>query len=84
MQQAAEVQQEGQHPQAAPEQQQPGRRHEPEPQRFLPQALAAVLAAEAAAVARPVADSEDEEAHFVDADSGGGSGGLSLEGSAGE
>lgn len=47
----------------------------------LAQALAAKLAAEAAA-AVGAAESEDEEAHFMDADSGGGSGGLSLENSA--
>lgn len=50
------------------------------------QTLAAVLAAEAAAAVRgAAADSEDEEGHFVDAESGGGgSGGPSLEGSAGK
>lgn len=54
-------------------------------QRMLPQTLAAVLAAEAAAaVCGSAVDSEDEEGGFVDAESGGGSGGLSLEGSAGE
>lgn len=53
-------------------------------QRVLPQTVAAVLAAEAAAAVRGgMVDSEDEDGRFVDAESGGGSGGLSLEGSAG-